>query len=561
MNDKNVLIVEDRPALRGLLQSGLEKRGFLVSSAVDENDAAERSRELGANLDVVLLDVELGAGGNGLDFGMRLREEWIQKGRSLPEFLIFSAHDKPNYYQTAIRLGAAAYLQKGKLGGDPCDPVTPRPVSIDHISHHVKALALRRALRSDRPGMAEQIQAIARTSQSLEDALERFCSDLLSVELKEAFGNNYILLIAGSRGRICFTETPLALDAPELLERIQAAVHGRIGEVGPLVLEAGDPSWVRDLSTEEYKQARRSLSQLNCTAFVPLGAAKACRLTLGLIPDNSSTAESTVDLARILGRYLNPTVITHWLELTGLWAAMDMERRTLLRATSDFCLYQGQELESLLQQAEEEGREKGMVRLGKLHSVAQDLRGAGEMLAQVDSLANETTTEARSQRLEMAELLKSQWAVIHSLHFRLPMTLQIEEKCSAEAPRVEVEKLVSQVLYWLGWRLTRLPRKEEEPLALYCRLDDDGGRAYVLFEEHASRRMPKRLRDSLFTPFISLPAPKEDSLGADEALKGRRLGLFLARILAETVGGSLVEDSDAIPGDFGHRFVLQLPAR
>ncbi len=566
MKRKSVLVVENRPALRGILKGGLEKRGFSVASAANEEKARERSENLGSDLDVVLLDVELDAGENGLHFGMWLKEEWERQGRWLPEFLVFSAHEKPDYYQTAIQLGAAAYLLKGELGGDPGDPIPDpnKPVRIDRIAHHVRALALRRALRSDRPNGAQDIREVARKSRSLETALERFCRDLLKPELEATLGGHFIMLFASEpRGIVCFAGSRIEVDSSELFERIQKAVHGRLGEVEPMVLDAGDGSWMRDFPSGEHVSAGRTLNRLHGAAFIPLGAARGGSLTLGLVPDACDTEISTAELARILGQYLTRAIAVHWVELTGIWAAIDKERRDQLKATSNFCLYQGQELEVLLQEAEEEGKERDrkVPPLRKLHAVAQELRSAGEMLAQVEFLADREKPDAGCQRIAMEELLPHRWSSGLSGHLHLPdTTLRVEGRCLAEVPKAEVERSVSQVLFWLGRRLKRLPRREETPQAICCYLDQKGDQARIRFDEHTSRRMPKRMRDLLFAPFNSLPLQEPGELIADETLKGHRLGLYLAKVLAETVGGSLEEDSDAIPGDFGHRFILELPA-
>lgn len=549
MKPKSILVVEDRDALRSLLKGSLEVRGFRVADAADEEEARRRSEELGADLDVVLLDIELGRGGNGLDFGMWLKEEWRRKDRWLPEFLVYSAHEKADYYQAAIRLGAGAYLRKGDLGGDPGDPVPARPIRMDRVEHHVKALALRRVFRGDYPNGAKDINVLVRKSHCLDDALERFCRELLTQELEATLGGDFVLLLGGrSRGAVGFAGSKIRIDKPELLTRIDMAIHDRLGSVEPLII---DRSLVGN-----------TLSRLDGAVFFPLGEIREYRLSLGLVP-GAGSAENVGELARILGQYLSSAVLDHWLRIIEAWAKLETERRMIhLRATSDFCLYQGQELQTLLQEAERQAKEQdGKIPLEKLHAVAEELRGAGEMLAQVELLADRTSGGQGSERIEMDELLRHRWSTGLSGHLRLPeAALQVDRQCAVEAPKVEVEKAVSQILFWLGRRLTRLPRREDGPREIRCHLEQDGGRATILFEEHTSRRMPKRMRDRLFAPLTSLPLPEPPEDLTDETLKGHRLGLYLARILMEAVGGTLEEDSDAIPGDLGHRFVLQLPA-
>lgn len=69
---RRLLVLEDEPLVASLIASFLEKRGFAVSSCHDAIGAKRLVSEL--DPDAVLIDINLGAGPNGLQFG-----EWLHK--------------------------------------------------------------------------------------------------------------------------------------------------------------------------------------------------------------------------------------------------------------------------------------------------------------------------------------------------------------------------------------------------------------------------------------------------------------------------------------------------
>jgi DNA-binding NarL/FixJ family response regulator len=100
-----VAVVDDHPVVRdgtaALLgtQPGLEVVG--VASTVEE--AAELI--LGTQIDVVLLDIRLGA-----DSGLRLLQSDL--AQPAPAVVVLSAYDYPQYADAALRLGAAGFVVK-----------------------------------------------------------------------------------------------------------------------------------------------------------------------------------------------------------------------------------------------------------------------------------------------------------------------------------------------------------------------------------------------------------------------------------------------------------------
>ena|SRR5579862_5875602 len=69
----SVLVVEDEPPIRGLLQDGLSTEGYLVRTAADAEEALGLLER--RDTDIVLLDIML-PGMNGLELAQAIRSRW-----------------------------------------------------------------------------------------------------------------------------------------------------------------------------------------------------------------------------------------------------------------------------------------------------------------------------------------------------------------------------------------------------------------------------------------------------------------------------------------------------
>ena len=92
-----ILIVEDEPALRELIQRSLEKERYVIETAEDFDTALEKIEVY--DYDCILLDIML-PGGSGLEVLSRLKE------------LIISAKDSLEDKVLGLELGADDYLPK-----------------------------------------------------------------------------------------------------------------------------------------------------------------------------------------------------------------------------------------------------------------------------------------------------------------------------------------------------------------------------------------------------------------------------------------------------------------
>jgi putative two-component system response regulator len=100
----SVLVVEDEPVLRGMLETWLGKNGYRVFVAADTTEA-ERVLEM-ANPQLMMLDIRM-PGESGIDFLERVNPSYPQLG-----VLISSAEDETSTVVRAMKLGAFDYIVK-----------------------------------------------------------------------------------------------------------------------------------------------------------------------------------------------------------------------------------------------------------------------------------------------------------------------------------------------------------------------------------------------------------------------------------------------------------------
>jgi DNA-binding NarL/FixJ family response regulator len=558
MKRQTVLIVEDRPTLRLALYQGLNNvYGFNVIAAKDAEAAWSIAAQTG-DIDVVLLDVEL-PGENGLEFGQRLKK---LREDAPPEFLVYTAHDKPEYYQMAMALGAAGYLQKGKYGGAPDSDKPPR---IDVLSQHIRALALRRSLQ--RSGITDHVRAIAEKSRSREEAITNFCKEILIPELRNTFGQAFVVLLSNGGRTTLLAGSEVTAPSGDALQRIQAAVYARVGDADPLVVNTFD--LLVGLSEGERESARF----LDCAAFIPL-APRSSQLSLGLLSAGRD-AEPAKQQAKVLDNYFQREIVGHLMHMTWLWSEIEANRRieaqkreaevqkreVLLTATSKFCLYQGQEILSVLFDAQQgSDNMEGLVPVTRLQTIGTEMLNAGQILTHF-AHSDEPLMARDHDGVPMKQLIEKVWSTEVSPRLRRPSAagmLRVDGECRAFDREERAGRAVSQILGWMGRRLLRFGESEDD-LALFVVCNPPRGRerVQVIFEERTSRRLPVELRRTFFEPFYAQTAAEPVS---DQGDGGRRLGLYLAQTLAQLAGGALSDRSDDIGGPRGHRFVLELPA-
>ena len=130
---RNILIVEDEPAISGFIRRGLIFEGYLAESVADGRAGLERLRD--DRPDLLILDVML-PGVDGLEICRRVRA--LETAEELPRLpiLMLTARDAVNDRVNGLDAGADDYLVK--------------PFAFEELIARVRALLRRTADRTER---------------------------------------------------------------------------------------------------------------------------------------------------------------------------------------------------------------------------------------------------------------------------------------------------------------------------------------------------------------------------------------------------------------------------
>jgi CheY-like chemotaxis protein len=117
---ESLLVVEDEPPLRMLLEVALARKGYQVASASDGLEAIERLADRANRFDGVLLDLNM-PGANGVEV-LRV----IRATRPELQVLILTGHLTPEARTEFEHLGQKEFLKK--------------PYTLDELGRHIRVL-------------------------------------------------------------------------------------------------------------------------------------------------------------------------------------------------------------------------------------------------------------------------------------------------------------------------------------------------------------------------------------------------------------------------------------
>lgn len=567
-----VFYVEDSPTQRDALHHWLESCGFEVKSPMSIAEAKELLKSEGETFDVMLLDMKLEQYEDQLDeTGAKLAIEFLQKHKKTlnwhPEILILSAFKEREYFEDALHLGVAAYLYKDGA-------------SNDDVTRHLRALALRKAISVARPEISQDISDITVTSTDVEDALLAFFNKRLIPEMKTCLGIPFFLLLTygndlngadGNRTIYCggSFEWPRR---GRLYDTIQAYAHSDADDTEPIILQAEHlPSPLNEVETA-------IVEKVNQAALMPI-AANEIRLAIGLIKEHHSAApydEDPGELAKVLAKYFRSQIITALLQLIIQIKMKVTEQRAMLAATADICESNGQLQTESLQEVERDAEEETQTAEFLVNNdafqtakrLARDIYQTGRLLADISKYVNPLLKQEKPSlpAVSMSEVADDAWK---DLRFAEGIKFSIEGDCRVRAEKGHIWLMFSKLLQWLAQQRWRTP-DERPQVSVRCRQQE--GWAEVVLEDR-SARLFKPLRDRLFAPMTLAATGPEEGGGqwneTDLASMGRTdrprgpglyLALYLVKVLVELrYGGQLLDYSDEIDGDIGHRFIVRLP--
>ncbi|MFY9619455.1 MAG: response regulator [Pyrinomonadaceae bacterium] len=535
MRSKTVMIIEDSEAQRLALQSALERRHFRVASAGTVGQARQVMNDLGEEIDVIVLDMRLEdsiePNTTGVDICIQLQD---QHPDWLPEYLIQSAYAEVNYYSLALRLGAAVYLSKEET-------------SISDIIRHVRASALKRALRLERRCVAENIRAISNSTRTLSTAVRKLCQETLADELGACLDAPYALLLTDESGtQNCLTNTDLPRGYQPAYARLQAITHEVRGSSPVYEVSAQD---IRHLPSPTTPAELRLYERLPQAVFVPLANVRNVRLSLGLIPplpDEAKYSDDSAKLGGILAQYVRPPIAEHFVRILAYFDAQ--KKAALLKSISHLCLFLGQDQKGIIERGITTGNlQEESNTHHKLNTMADDLWEAGKILASVTN----ADSDEEHVYFEIKELIEKAFVDLKDRMYLSGIKFTVEGSFRIKVKQDDMYVAVIRVMQWLAQRRIETPSGVEPQITVHCVEAD--GTWQIIFEDR-SHRLPEDIREQLFRPFSVTGVPL-----ADTHLRGPSsyLPLYLAKVLVEgKYGGWLDDKSHDIVGNIGHRLVM-----
>ena len=144
-----LLVVDDKDSIRTMLDMRLTAEGHAVEQA--ENLATADRALSAADFDVVITDLRIGKGGDGLDVLRKVKERQAQT-----EVIVMTAFGSEDIRERALELGALCYLEKSPRLASEVVPLVKRALEKRELA------ARGRSLAEDNQLLREQLERRAR---------------------------------------------------------------------------------------------------------------------------------------------------------------------------------------------------------------------------------------------------------------------------------------------------------------------------------------------------------------------------------------------------------------
>ena len=530
---KTIAIVEDEIEQKNFFVNALRRRGFRAEGAETVNEAYRLIEELGETTDVMLLDMQLrdpDDPSTGAEIAIKMRDKhpgWM------PEYVVKTAFAYTvDYYRFALQLGVAAYLSH--------DEVTE-----EDVIRHIRALALKRSLRVDRPKVMAALSAISQSTKNLSHAVVKFCREMLAIELDVCLGTPYVLLLSDEYGT---QNVATNYDLPSGYQWFYSAIQ----EMAHSITKPSSQYVISDTETKGFPNPTTAndkiiLDRLPGAALLPLAKVMNFKLSLILFVPGSGgwkLPEKTGPFAAVLAQHVRPSIFEHFL---GILIQLDAQNRMMLTSASRFCLYIGQEQERIITDGLKSNELQKETNLHhSLSTMAEDLRRTGTIL---DSATNDRS-RATLAVIEMKDMVEKELSDLTATIDFGNLNFFIVGSCQVNAG-TDLAIAVKRLLQWLIQRGKETPPAMEPEIHVECIECEHDSK--IIFRDR-SRRLPKGLREQLFEPFSTsvLRTSGEGELGP-----GLYLPLYLAKVLVEAkYGGRLSDESDGMDSDIGHMLTM-----
>jgi DNA-binding NtrC family response regulator len=266
LNGARILVVDDEPNIRELLEEILSEEGYEVTTAADAAHARAARRE--QNYDLTLLDIWM----PDTD-GISLLKEWSQDG-PLGPVVMMSGHGTVDSAVEATRLGALDFIEK--------------PVSLTKLLRTVqKALASRRARDTHRQLIPSIPAPVGRSQvlRELRDQVVRIAQHDMHVLFTGESGTGRGLFARYLHGNSARSAGPFeAVLGGDLTEaECEARLLGAHGQPGAFSRASGGALFIESLNEISTRAQHAMLGVLERGRFTPLGEANDQQLDVRIL--------------------------------------------------------------------------------------------------------------------------------------------------------------------------------------------------------------------------------------------------------------------------------------
>jgi len=304
MANEHILVIDDQPDIRTLVQEILEDEGYSVETA--ENGETARIAQRSRRHDLILLDIWM----PDID-GISLLKEWKESGSQLPPVIMMSGHGTVETAVEATRLGAYDFIEK--------------PLSLAKLLLTVERALETAKLQRENVGLKQKVQplmeplgksdAIENLRQLLQKVGEHDTWVLLQGESGSGkhLAAHYIHAHSG-RANGPFIDVGVAAIAAEnsAVELFGSEDNGNI-YIGRLEQAHGGTLYLDDIADMDLATQGRLLSALETASFMRIGGNQVIDIDVRIIAATQQNLEEAVkrgDFREDLYHQLNVVPIT-----------------------------------------------------------------------------------------------------------------------------------------------------------------------------------------------------------------------------------------------------------
>lgn len=282
-----ILVVDDEPDIRNLVQEILEDEGYEV--AVAENGSEARDSQRARRADLVLLDIWM----PDVD-GITLLKEWSKEegGLSIP-VIMMSGHGTVETAVEATRLGAYDFIEKPLS-------LAKLLLTIEHALEADKLLRENKGLRKSSQMHAELLgksQAMQNFRKTVQQIAEHDTWILLSGEPgTELEDTAQYLHQHSSRKDRSFIDVNVASLSPEnaAKELFGSEIDGKI-TYGLLEQASGGTLYLHDMSDMDLQSQAKFFSALEKKSFARIGGSEAVAIHVRIVAATHRNLQKLVD--------------------------------------------------------------------------------------------------------------------------------------------------------------------------------------------------------------------------------------------------------------------------